>query len=127
MPFWTSGTACAATPSSSQPNVPSPPGAVASATIVDQLGAVPEAVVELVRRQEARAGVGRLGAEDPVQLGRVAAALVDLEVQLRRVEDDRAPAGRALRRGQQRDGLLGERLGAAREVEAADVLVAAAW
>ena len=50
--------------------------------------------------------------------------LVDLEVELRRVEDDREPAGRALRRRQERDRLLGERLGAAREVEPADVLVA---
>ena len=34
IPSLTSGTACAATPSSSQPNVPMPPAAVASATIV---------------------------------------------------------------------------------------------
>ena len=33
MPSLTSGTACASTPSSSQPNVPMPPGAVASATM----------------------------------------------------------------------------------------------
>ena len=54
----------------------------------------------------------------------MAARLVDLEVELARVEDDREPARRALRRGQERDGLVGERLGLLGEVEAADELVA---
>ena len=54
----------------------------------------------------------------------MAARLVDLQVELRRVEDDREPAGRTLRRGQQLDGLLGQRLGVPGEVQAADVLVA---
>ena len=69
-------------------------------------------------------GVRGLGAVDPVELGRVAARLVDLHVELRRVEDDRPPAGRALGRGQERDGLLGVLLGVAEQVERADVLVA---
>src|SRR5262249_47716603 len=73
---------------------------------------------------EARPGVAGLGAEDPIELGRVTAALVDLEVELRRVEDDGEATGRALRRAEQSDRLLGERPGAAGEVEAADVLVA---
>ena len=38
----------------------------------------------------------------------MAARLVDLEVELARVEDDREPARRALGRGQELDGLLGE-------------------
>ena len=69
-------------------------------------------------------GVRGLGPVDPVELGRVAARLVDLHVQLRRVEDDRPPAGRALGRRQERDRLLGVLLGVAEQVERADVLVA---
>ena len=85
---------------------------------------VAEPVLELVGGQEARAGVARLGAEHAVELGRVAARLVDLEVQLRRVEHDREPSGRALRRAEQRDCLLGHRLGALLHAETPDVLVA---
>ena len=91
---------------------------------VDEVGAVAEARLELVRGQEARAGVGRLGAEHAVELGRVAARLVDLQVELRRGEDDREAAGRALRRRQEFDGLLGERFGLLGEAETADELVA---
>ena len=69
-------------------------------------------------------GVARLGAEDAVELGRMAAALVDLQVQLARVQDDRESAARALRRGQQRDRLVGERFRTLGEPERADVLVA---
>ncbi len=54
------------------------------------------------------------------------ARLVDLHVQLRRVEDDRPPAGRALRRGQERDRLLRVLLGVTEQVEASDVLIAGA-
>ena len=54
----------------------------------------------------------------------MAARLVKLEVQLRRIEDDREPARRALGRGQKRHGLVGERLGTTGEAEAADELVA---
>ena len=57
-PSWTSGTAWAATPSSSQPNVPIPPGAVASATMSTSVRAVAEARLELVGGQEARPRVG---------------------------------------------------------------------
>ena len=56
----------------------------------------------------------------------MAAALVDLQVELRRVEDDRPPAGRQLRRREQLDGLVGHALGRAGEVHRADVLVAGA-
>ena len=69
-------------------------------------------------------GVGRLGPEHAIELGRVAARLVDLEVQLRRVEDDREPTRRTLRRGEQLDGFLGQRLGPFGEPEAPDDLVA---
>ncbi len=54
------------------------------------------------------------------------AALVDLEVELRGVEDDRPPAGRQLRRGEKLHGLGRDPLGRARQVERADVLVAGA-
>ncbi len=54
----------------------------------------------------------------------MAARLVDLEVELRRIEHDREPAGRALRRRQQRDRLVGQRFGAVRQAETPDVLVA---
>ena len=91
---------------------------------VDEVRSVAEALVELVGRQEARAGVGSLGTEHPVELGRVSAALVDLEVELRGMEDDRASAGRQGGRAQELDGLLGEGPGARCEVEPTDVLVA---
>ena len=124
MPSLTIGTACAPTPSSSQPNVPRPPGAVASATMSIEVRPVAEPALELVGRQEARPGVARLGAEHAVELGRVAARLVDLEVELRRVEHDREPSGRALWRAEQRDGLLGHRFGALAHAKTSDVLVA---
>src|SRR6185369_5616725 len=91
---------------------------------VDEIAPVAEALVELVGRQEARPGVARLGPEDAVELRRMAAALVDLHVELRRVEDDREPARRALRRTEQGDALLGQRARVAGQVEAADELVA---
>ena len=81
--------------------------------------------LQLVRRQEAGAGVGRLLAEHAVELGGVAARLVDLQGQLRRVEDDRAAAGRQDGRGQERHRLLRQAGGPLHEVERADVLVAA--
>src|SRR4029078_1586672 len=49
-------------------------------------------------------------------------ALVDLHVELRGVEDHRETPRRALRRAQQRDGLLADRLGPSLEVEPPDVL-----
>src|SRR5258705_315064 len=90
---------------------------------IDEVAAVAEALVELVGRQEARAGVARLGPAHPDELGRVAAALVDLEVELGWVEDDGEPARRALGRSQQRDAFLGQRARVADEVEAAHELV----
>src|SRR5581483_7089370 len=83
---------------------------------VDELAPVAEAGLELVDGEEARPGVARFGAEDPVELRRVAAALVDLEVELRRVEDDRRAPGRALRRRQESDGLVGDGGGVTGEV-----------
>ncbi len=91
---------------------------------VDEIAAVAKALVELVGRQEARPRVARLRPEDPVELAWVAAALMDLHVQLRRVEDDREATRRALRRAQQCDGLARERLRVGGEVEATDVLEA---
>ena len=114
MPASTSGTRCAGTPSSSQPNVPRPPVGRRVGDDVDEVRAVAEALVELVGRQEARARVGGLGAEDAVELGRVAAALVDLEEELRGVEDDRPSARRQHGRREQLDGLLGEAVRPAR-------------
>ena len=54
----------------------------------------------------------------------MAARLVDLEVELGRVEHDREPSGWALRRAEQRDGLFGHRFGAIPHAKAPDVLVA---
>ena len=51
------------------------------------------------------------------------AALVDLEVELGRVKDDREPTARALRSREQLDGLFREWLGARGEGETTDVLV----
>src|SRR6185503_20625378 len=93
---------------------------------VDQVGAVAEAGLELVGGEEARARVRGLGAEHSIELGGMAARLVDLQVELRRVEDDREPARWALWRGQELDGLFGERSGGLLEPLAADDLVAAA-
>ena len=122
-----SGTACAATPSSSQPNVPMPPGAVASATIVDEVGAVAEALVELVRasgsscpRSDASVPKTRSSSVGWPQLSWTC------RYSWRRVEDDREPAGRALRRG--RAARRPRRRAARRRRRgrsAADVLVAA--
>ncbi len=52
------------------------------------------------------------------------ARFVHLQVQLRRIEDDGEPAARALRGGEQRHGLVGQRLGPIGEAEGADELVA---
>src|SRR5206468_1067301 len=48
----------------------------------------------------------------------------ELEVEHRRVEDDRPAAGRQLRSGQELDGLLGVLLRMPGQIQAADVLVA---
>src|SRR5204863_6744042 len=47
-----------------------------------EIRAVAEMAVELVRRQKARARVAGLRAEHPVELRRMAAGLVDLEIEL---------------------------------------------
>ena len=105
------------------PERPEPAGRGRVGDDVDELRAVPEAAAEEVGGEEARAGVARLRPEDAVELRRVAAALVDLEVELGRVEDDRPPPGRQLGGREQLDGLLGEPLRVSEEIEAADVLV----
>src|SRR5688572_4618125 len=91
---------------------------------VDEVGAVAEPLCELVGRQEARPGVARLGAEDPIELGGVAAALVHLQVELARVQHDRELAAGTLRRGEQRDRLVGQGLRAILEPQRPDELVA---
>ena len=90
---------------------------------VDEVGSVAEAV-QHVGREEARAGVAGLGAERAVELGGVPAALVDLHVELARVQEDRARARGERRRAQQLDGLARDPLGVALEVHAAHELVA---
>ena len=90
---------------------------------VAQVAAVAEGA-QHVRRQEARAGVGRLGAEGAVQLRGVAAALVHLHVELGRVQQDGPRAGGQGRGGEQLHGLARDALGVAREVHRPDVLVA---
>jgi hypothetical protein len=47
-----------------------------------------------------------------------------LQVELARVQDDREPAARALRGGQERDRLFGQWLGAIREAEPPDEFIA---
>ena len=82
---------------------------------VAQVGAVAEGA-QHVRRQEAGPGVAGLGAERAVQLGGMAAALVDLHVQLARVQEDRPRARGERRGGQQLHGLARDALRVARQV-----------
>src|SRR5439155_12182509 len=88
---------------------------------VDEIAAVADAAVALVSRKEARPGIARLGPEHAVELRRVTAALVDLEIELGRVEDHGEATRRALRSAQQADAFLGEWAGMADEIEAADI------
>ena len=90
---------------------------------VAQVAAVAEGA-QHVRRQEAGSRVGGLGAERAVQLRGMAAALVHLHVQLGRVQQDRACAGRQGRGGQELHGLGRGTLGVAGEVHRPDELVA---
>ena len=90
---------------------------------VDEVRSVAEAV-EHVRGQEARARVAGLGPERAVELGRVAAALVHLHVQLAGVEDDRAGARGERRRAEQLDGLARDPLRVRLEVHRPHELVA---
>src|SRR6187551_300177 len=61
---------------------------------------------EVVRLDEARPGVGRLGAVDAVELGRVADGLVHLQARLLRVDHDGRDPGRALVSAKERRRLL---------------------
>ena len=75
-----------------------------------------------LRRHPARARVGRLVEQDPVELECVADRLVDLQRQLVAREHERGPAGRALRCRQQHQGLLGDARRVRRELEPDHVL-----
>ena len=91
---------------------------------VHQLRAVAQRA-ELGQVEPGRAGVGRLPAEDPVELDGVPDRLVDLQRHLLAAEDQRGLAGRAQRRGEQRARLVGDPLAVGRQVELADQLPAA--
>ena len=90
---------------------------------VHVLGAVAERA-EILGLEEARAGVGGLGAVDAVELGRVADRLVHLELHLLGVDHDRGHARRALVRPEERCRLLGDPRGVPDQVERLDVLPA---
>ena len=90
---------------------------------VHVLGAVAQRA-EVVRLEEARAGVGGLGAVDAVELGRVADRLVHLQRHLLGVDHDRRHPGRARRRAQERGRLLADARRLALEAERLDVLPA---
>ena len=91
-----SARAAAGTPSSSQPNVPSPPRRRRVGGDVHELRAVAQRA-EVAGREEARPGVGGLGAVDAVELGRMADRLVHLELASarRRSRPSSRPAGHA--------------------------------
>ena len=105
MPSTMIGVACAGTPSSSKPNVPRPPGRVASA-VIETRSLAYRTLPAVVGRQPGRAGVGLFHAEHAVQLDGVTDRLVDLQLHLAAVEHQgrdlagalrRASAGRRLR------------------------------
>jgi hypothetical protein len=75
-------------------------------------------------REERRAGVRLLHAEDAVELGGVPDRLVHLQDHLRRVEHERRDLARALGCPQQVDGLAADALGFLCQAEGADVFVA---
>src|SRR5262249_60189651 len=77
-------------------------------------------------REERGAGWGDLLAEGAVELRRVAARFVDLQRELRRVEDEGARAARAGRGLKELERLLADARRVAREVERGDELVAGA-
>src|SRR5207253_396272 len=81
-------------------------------------------VIEFFGRHEAGARIGRLHAEDPVELCGMAARLVDLERRLAGIENERLDATGALRRAQQRDRLFCDPARVPVELERRDVLVA---
>src|SRR5207248_4647594 len=90
---------------------------------VHALGAVAERA-EVAGAQEARARVGGLGAVHAVELDRMADRLVQLEVHLVRVEDDRRPPGRTGIGAQEGRRLLGHARRLALEPERLHVLPA---
>src|SRR5439155_25008502 len=85
------------------------------------LRAVPERA-EVFRLEEARARVGRLGAVDAIELGRVPDRLVHLERHLLCVDHDRRYLGRARLGPQQGGRLLADARRLALEPEGLDVL-----
>src|SRR5438094_765068 len=82
-------------------------------------------MIEFFGRHEARTRVGGLHAEDPVELGRMAAGLVDLERRLAGIENQGPHASGTLRRCQERDGFFADPLAVLVKLERRDVLVAA--
>ena len=88
---------------------------------VHQLRAVLQRT-ELGEVEPGRAGVGRLPAEDAVELDGVADGLVDLQRHLLAAEDQRRLAARARRRRQQGPRLLGDAGGVGLEVDLVDEL-----
>src|SRR3954453_11084398 len=90
---------------------------------VHVLGAVAQRA-EIVRLEEARARVGGLGAVDPVELRRVPHRLVNLELHLLGVDDDRRDPGRARIGAEESGGLFADARRFAFEGERLDVLPA---
>ncbi len=101
-------------------------GAVLEARVgddVDDIRAVSQ-LAQLFGREETHAREIRFHAQDAVELDGMADGFVDLQAELRAIEDDRALPFGALRGGMQRDGLFGDALRVADKVERFDQLVA---
>ena len=81
-------------------------------------------LAEHPRLHERAAGEGDLAAEGAIELGRVAARLVDLEADLARLEQERARSDRAGRGGEEREDLFAHAVDVAAEVERPDPLPA---
>src|SRR5678815_2271960 len=81
-------------------------------------------MVQLVQRQEAHAGVIRFRAEDAIQLDRVADGFVNLQPQLRAIENQIELAFGTLVGGVQRDGLFGDTRGVFQKLQFVYQLVA---
>src|SRR5271157_1320559 len=90
---------------------------------VDNIRAVAQ-VVELVECEKARAGVVGFAAEDAVELDGMADGFVNLQAELRAIEDQVKLTFRALRGGVQRHGFFGDARGMAQQVELSHQLVA---
>ena len=79
---------------------------------------------ELIERQEAHAREIRFHAEDAIEFDGMADGFVNLQAELRAVQNDRARAFRALRGRMQRDGFFGDALRVAGQIERFDQFVA---